>query len=1335
MYLTPEAKSKLSNTIRILRERLLIDFHNAIDSAYRLSIPLNKAGLSEELRIKRQRLEQWLDEQSRSETNAKREKKDEVRQRYLKTAEKLAAATLLNRLIVIKQMEANDLIKPVVLTGGWQSPGYREFREFAPELLKDETEGYGTLLQLLYDELALELPGLFGNVGITALFPIPVSTLREVIEALNQPELKDAWLDDTTLGWVYQYWNDPEREALDAKLDDWGKLEPHEIASKTQMFTERYMVEWLLHNSLGQMWLAMCQKHGWTAEVEADGTLQRLETRRKEWREKREKGKVSLDALMPIESQSEELWKYWVPQPLTNDAVKYAPDSVREIKILDPACGSGHFLVIAFGLLFALYREEARHLGKSWNKVSIVESILENNLYGIDIDPNAVQIAAAALILKARLICPEASPQFLNLVASNLQLGSLPENDPALVELRREVTETTGIPEELTNQIVQALKGADYLGSLLKVDVMVDIAIGKYEQTLVKPIQGRLFESVYVENEANSLTSRSQNMKDSLLEKLEQFLARSTNGDDLGLRLRGEQLAAGIRFIRMIREKSYDLVIGNPPYQGTSQMVDATYITNNYPMGKADLYAAFLERGLQLAKVGGVSAMLTMRNWMFRQQFSSLRKSLLNGYDLRALGDLDQAAFEDVTNSEVLAVVMSVFNKSNPSGKKTVALRWIQLDEGVYDRGRTKRKMAAFLTQAKRYEFNSDRFNAIKEKPLIYWWDDDFIRHYAETPKLGDESDVRQGMATANNTRFLRQHWEIRLPSILTFLPNEALLGLPRNQWVPYIKGAVGKVWFEPLADVLRWEPNALAVKLMERDGKQTSRPQNERYYFCIGISYSTIGANFLARCHRFKSVFDVSGSSVFPNNIFNGVCLINSRIAKTILVTLNPTVNFQVGDVKRLPLFLIESSDEIFAKLDKAFTEHEATRETSVEFKKIGASAWNYAQEWAQKAVDRQPGTPLPDYQPIYEQPLATNFVSYSIGVALGRFGANGEGIIENAEENVLPHGILYLTNYSERDSLEHPASQIIHQTWQQHGATIAKNKSLREWLRQNFFKDVHLGMYQKDPKSPKSPIYFPLSSKDKNFVAFISIHRWQDNTLQDLLAEYLIPELNHIEGELSDLRDAQYQGDKKSQTKTEERYSKIQQLHTELKTFIDLVRQTAEQGAPPANPKDTPREVDARFKMDLDDGVMINSAALWSLLEPQWTQPKKWWSELCNAQDKKDYDWAHLAARYFPNRVDEKCQKDPSLAVAHGVFWKYHPAKAYKWELRLKDEISPDFTIDEQKSDKYRQTFEEENPELVNDLIEKEEKRRKRKRKKDENDNDTPLLDQIDNSLEEEE
>ncbi|MBW4540207.1 MAG: hypothetical protein KME43_13820 [Myxacorys chilensis ATA2-1-KO14] len=126
---------------------------------------------------------------------------------------------------------------------------------------------------------------------------------------------------------------------------------------------------------------------------------------------------------------------------------------------------------------------------------------------------------------------------------------------------------------------------------------------------------------------------------------------------------------------------------------------------------------------------------------------------------------------------------------------------------------------------------------------------------------------------------------------------------------------------------------------------------------------------------------------------------------------------------------------------------------------------------------------------------------------------------------------------------------------------------------------------------------------------------------------------------------------------------------------------------------------------------------------------QIQKWWSELCNAQGKKDYDWSHLAARYFRDRVDAKCQTDPSLAVAHGVFWKYHPTKAYEWELRLQDEIAPDLTIDELDSDLDRQTFEQDKPELVKQLKDKEEKRRERKRKKDD-DEPLPLFKESDDN-----
>ena len=327
-----------------------------------------------------------------------------------------AAHTLLNRLTFLRILEHHEVLKPMLVTGGWESPAFHdEFSNYGAAFKDEPSRGYLALLDAVYGELALDMPALFGPVGVTTLFPIPVPTLRAVLEVLNDPMLDSAWGDDTTLGWVYQFWNDPERERLDAKIAGGGKIDPYELGPKTQMFTERYMVEWLLHNTLGQTWLAMCAKHGWKPDF--DQVREALEARRAAFRKQREAGEVALDALMPIEGELEEHWKYWVPQPLPAEAVAAAPDTLRELKLLDPACGSGHFLVIAFDLLAALYDEEARHRGESWSATEIAQSIVEQNLHGIDIDARAIQLSAANLWLKAKLHAPDVTLGRMNLVA------------------------------------------------------------------------------------------------------------------------------------------------------------------------------------------------------------------------------------------------------------------------------------------------------------------------------------------------------------------------------------------------------------------------------------------------------------------------------------------------------------------------------------------------------------------------------------------------------------------------------------------------------------------------------------------------------------------------------------------------------------------------------------------------------------------------------------------------------------------------------------------------------------------------------------------------------
>ena len=584
--MTTDAKKALSTTIRGLRERLLTDLNASLDRTYLLAVPTQSAQLNARAKMGRQRLEGWWT----SQPDPARARRDTVLR---------VASTWLNRLVLLRVLEAREEGRRPVITGGWQSRAYKDFRELAPALCKDDSQGMQPLLDMVFGELALDLPGLYGPIDLLPLVPMPPATLRVLIESLDSGVLQSCWTDDLTLGWVYQYWNDPAREALDAKLNSGGKVENHEIASKTQMFTERYMVDWLLQNSVNPLWLAICQKNDWTPEAESTGLLDRLDARKASFRKDREDGTVSDTALMPL-YDDEHHWAYTLRQPIPQDAVDTAPSSIRDVRILDPALGSGHFLVVAFDLLVSLYHEEARHRrvvgDPDWTDTAIAERIVSHNLAGIDLDPRAVQIAAASLWLKARLAAPNVRPSRLNLVAANLGLGSLSADDRQ--RLLDAVYNETDLPTKLMGDVVDALADADHLGSLLQVDSAVRDAV--FAQGGDADADGGS-QILMLASRKGLTTEEAVNHVHMLLQ---QFLAKHTGTADLGLRLHGEQLAAGVRFVELVREGTWDVVVGNPPYQGTAKMKDSTYIAKTYPKGKADLYAAFLERGLQLVRPG-----------------------------------------------------------------------------------------------------------------------------------------------------------------------------------------------------------------------------------------------------------------------------------------------------------------------------------------------------------------------------------------------------------------------------------------------------------------------------------------------------------------------------------------------------------------------------------------------------------------------------------------------------------------------------------------------------------------------------------------------------------
>ena len=295
-----------------------------------------------------------------------------------------------------------------------------------------------------------------------------------------------------------------------------------------------------------------------------------------------------------------------------------------------------------------------------------------------------------------------------------------------------------------------------------------------------------------------------------LLDRLEGFLARHTSGDDLGLRLRGEQLAAGVRFVRLTREGTYDLVVANPPYQGTSKMADAKYVQKTYPLGRADLYTAFLLRGLELVREGSVSAMLTMRGWMFAVQYADLREHLLATHGLLALGDFDRGAFESVPDERV-SVSVSVFVRA-ASTKEPKALCPTPREDTSRDAARTRRKRAATLCHEGCYTFDPAALKVVPERPLIYWWGSSELQRYRTYPLVSSAFKIFPGVVTGDNERFLRRWFEVSATPMAPVQQRHETA-----TWPSYIKGAASNEWIEPVQHVIAWASTALELEVFRR--------------------------------------------------------------------------------------------------------------------------------------------------------------------------------------------------------------------------------------------------------------------------------------------------------------------------------------------------------------------------------------------------------------------------------------------------------------------------------------------------------------------------------------
>ena len=741
-----------------------------------------------------------------------------------------AAYTWFNRFIALRFMEVNSCLpsKVRVFTD--------ENGAFKPEVLKQamsvELDGLdkNKVLQLLdaqaneelykyllitqCNELNRSLPEMFETISNWTELLFPANLLRSdsVLDRMVTEIPEEDWQDAVQIiGWLYQYYNTELKDDTFAKLKKNIKITKERIPAATQLFTPDWIVRYMVENSLGRLWL---EGHP-NAELH-DG-----------W-------KYYLDE---AEQEPE------VEAQLTKLREEYKAIKPEEIKVIDPCMGSGHILVYAFDVLMQIYTSAG------WDQREAAQSILKNNLYGLDIDDRAAQLAYFAVMMKARkydrrLLTRGIQPNIFSIRESNgIQTRTVEyfhRNDP---KLKADI-----------ESIVAKMRDAKEYGSILNI-TPVDFA-GLYAR----------FDEI-----RNDI---------SLLRK--PALA---------------ELLPLVKCAEMLAQK-YDVVVTNPPYMGASSMGAklADYVKKNFPDSKADMFAVFIERCGQMIKKNGYQAMITQHAWMFLSSFEKLRTKLL-AVDIVNMAHLGARAFEEI-GGEVVQTTSFVIRKSHIADYKG---EYCRLIEPTSQQG----KEDMFLSGKNRYAADQSNFSKIPGSPVAYWVSEGVLSAFATGKSLGDIALARNGMKTGENGRFVRLWWEVILQGFNSTACDWKEASSSGAKWFPYNKGGEFRKWYGNNDCIVNWQNEGDEIFNHAKADKRNVQDYPLELKFKPSASWSLVTSGQPAFRYKENNLSDIAGMSFFIEKqellILLGFC--NSKIALEILKILAPTINFQAGDIGRLPI------------------------------------------------------------------------------------------------------------------------------------------------------------------------------------------------------------------------------------------------------------------------------------------------------------------------------------------------------------------------------------------------------------------------------------------------
>lgn len=1214
-----------------------------------------------------------------------------------------AAFTWLNRLAALKMLEARHLMRPCI-SRGTDSNGFKlwltelgheaELRRYEAGAAPLDTLGEGPrdtayrhYLLSLCTEMAGQIRVLFDPDTLPGrLFPRP-RALRVLLDKVNDDKLADVWAEDETIGWIYQFFNEEEKDAVFGRLNSGQKIRTSEIPAATQLFTPRWIVQALVENSLGRLWLQM----------HPDSRL-----------------REQLASLVPVQ-----------------DVPRVPLRLAQEITLLDPACGTMHFGLVAFDLLAEIYREELERAGSpGWPRqasvadaLEIPAAILEHNLFGIDIDLRAVQLSALTLYLKAKRLNPQAVIRQSNLACADVLLLDGKRLDAFIKEMRF----SRPIFERIIRAVWARLRDASQMGSLLRLEQDIRGLVEAERERYRLEGQGRLpfpelrglFEEEADEEEYWNI------LEAQILQAFDEFARQQAQHGVDETYFVGEA-TKGMRLLDFMMRR-YDVITTNPPYMTSRNMppVMNEYLKRNFPTSKSDLYAAFIDRCTELLAPSGRLAMITQQSFMFISSYEGLRVQLADKTAIETMLHVGLHIFAEL-NSKVVNTAAFILRRETDTTRRAnasgVYFRLVrELDAEAKRRGfeRAVANLRAGDVSPAVYRYRQSDFAAISGAPWVYWITSDLRRLFQTLPKLEEISAVCIGMRTGGNPRFLRYWWEVGVQRIGLSCVNAQAAQGTNKRWIPYMKGGDFCRWWGDQEYVVEWYQNGAVIKentkhnypqLGENLGWKIS---NEEYYFRRGVTWTDLtSARFSARLSPGGFIFDVAGSSAFPTDIPLVLAVMNSTLAQYILKLINPTLHVQVGDLKRLPM-PTAVSETLHTLVERAVALARADSsedETTYEF--VAPSVWlggvedvaerarsltdveraideeiyhlygisaedrqaveaELAEPSLNEAGDEADAAPVDDEagpgangdEPIApasapgagglsHQALAARWVSYAVGIVLGRFRPGESGtlgcgptrlqdsleISQALRALAVPDGLAVLDPGHSEDLVARVerALELLVGEGQVESllAAATGGRPLGEWLPRDYFKQ-HLRQYR------KRPIYWLLQSPKKRYSFLLFHERITRDTLYLLQGNrYLGGRINHVRSEAQarrEAKDALPPGveRRRVERELEALEGELADLEAFAKTLAAITLQPNTRGAV------------VGWAPEPDDGVLINLAPLHALL-PAWsTEAKQYWQAL----ERGDYDWSHTAMRYWPDRVLTKCQTNTSFALAHGV------------------------------------------------------------------------------------